>query len=265
MERLMRTVQQRIGLLISLIGLITVITNLLNGIKTTGFAESFLDLSVLFLLIMVIPFIFSIFFEHRFFKIYQASAFFLSGSLNVIEAYEQFYGPGLFMAGWLLLRHYGFLENHKILKNAVIITTLVALSQVSAFLHTDEGFYAGFSTLWYALFLSLLVVIIWRDMVRQQEDLKNENRKLHTNYHVLKAHLKKIEEEQKPFDLKSYRISPAEERVLKTLTVYRASNREIAERLSLSESTVKLHLYNCCNKLGVDNRFAIIDLCKYNF
>ncbi|MDY7029042.1 MAG: LuxR C-terminal-related transcriptional regulator [Spirochaetota bacterium] len=39
----------------------------------------------------------------------------------------------------------------------------------------------------------------------------------------------------------------------------------MAERLNIAESTVKLHLYNIYNKIGVDNRFAIIDLCKYNF
>ena len=47
--------------------------------------------------------------------------------------------------------------------------------------------------------------------------------------------------------------------------MYKASNREIAERLNIAESTVKLHLYNIYNKLGVDNRFTVIDLCKYNF
>ena len=221
--------------------------------------------SVWLLFLLVVPFIISIFKEHKLMKYYQIIAILIAGAMNVIEGYEQFYGPGLFLAGWLLMRQYGFLDSYKVLKNIIVISVLVILSQISAFLHTGEGIHAGFSTLWYALFLSTLVVIIWRDMVRQQEDLKKENRELQTNYHVLKAHLKEIEDEQKPFDLKAHKISPAEERVLKTLTVYRASNREIAERLNISENTVKLHLYNCYNKLGVDSRFAIIDLCKYNF
>jgi len=43
--------------------------------------------------------------------------------------------------------------------------------------------------------------------------------------------------------------------VIKTLTLYKASNREIAERLNFAESTVKLHMYNICNKIGVDKRY----------
>jgi ATP/maltotriose-dependent transcriptional regulator MalT len=35
-------------------------------------------------------------------------------------------------------------------------------------------------------------------------------------------------------------------------------NREIAERLSTSEATVKWHLYNLYSKLGVNNRTAAI-------
>ncbi|MEY4670669.1 MAG: hypothetical protein RLZZ415_548, partial [Pseudomonadota bacterium] len=35
-------------------------------------------------------------------------------------------------------------------------------------------------------------------------------------------------------------------------------NREIAGRLSMSEATVKWHLYNLYSKLGVNNRTAAI-------
>jgi DNA-binding NarL/FixJ family response regulator len=35
-------------------------------------------------------------------------------------------------------------------------------------------------------------------------------------------------------------------------------NRAIAERLSISEGTVKVHLHNVYEKLGVDGRFDLI-------
>jgi DNA-binding CsgD family transcriptional regulator len=129
----------------------------------------------------------------------------------------------------------------------------------------NDGLYAGLTTLLYTVFLVALLVILWRDMVKQQELLKKENFSLKMDYNKLSIQLEELGESQKPYDLKAVGITPAEERVIKTLTIYKAGNREIAERLNLAESTVKLHIYNICNKIGVDNRFAIIDLCKYNF
>lgn len=266
MKQIFGTVQKRIGLLISSIDLIVVVTNFIYDINSMGSVIAALqDIDVWSLFLVAIPFIFSAFFESRILKIIQILTIYLVGIVNLIDAYEEFYGPALFLAGWLLMRHYGFLENHGKLKNIVLLVFLVGLSQISANINTHEGVYAGLSTLWYALFLISLLVIIWRDMIKQQEELKKENRILKTDYNQISAQLNEIETEQKPYNLKSANISPAEERVIKVLTVYKASNREISERLNLAESTVKLHLYNIFNKIGVDNRFAVIDLCKYNF
>ena len=187
------------------------------------------------------------------------------GSISLINGYREFYGPAMFLAAWLLTRHYGFLEKHAILKNTAFVAATTILSQISANLHSHEGIYAGTSTLLFTMFLVVLLVILWRDMVRQQKMLSTENKSLRMDYNKLADQLRKLGEEQKPYDLKAAKISPAEERVIKILTQYKASNREIAERLNIAESTVKLHMYNICNKIGVDTRFAIIDLCKYNF
>ncbi|HDQ14304.1 MAG TPA: response regulator transcription factor [Sediminispirochaeta sp.] len=180
--------------------------------------------------------------------------------------YQEFYGPAMFLAGWLLMRHYGFLETYPKTKNTIVMIMVVGFSQASAIIHNPEvGVYAGLTTLAFSLFLILLLMIIWRDMVRQQELLTKEYRRLRMNYGQLSAKLVELEEKKEPFNLKKAGITPAEERVIRVLTVYQASNREIAERLNIAESTVKLHLYKIYNKIGVDNRFAIIDLCKYNY
>jgi DNA-binding CsgD family transcriptional regulator len=221
--------------------------------------------------ILTVPFIISIFVESGLLKKIQIFSFAAMGTLNIITAYKEFYGPGLFLAAWLLMRHYGYLEKHAKSKNIAILSLVTVLSQLSAYMnrardpYASVGVYAGFSFLMYTLFLVTLLVILWRDMVRQQELLKKENFSLKMDYNRLSSQLAELEENKKPFDLKALRITPAEERIIKTLTIYKAGNREIAERLNLAESTVKLHIYNICNKIGVDNRFAIIDLCKYNF
>jgi len=53
------------------------------------------------------------------------------------------------------------------------------------------------------------------------------------------------------------------------LTIVRAiangsRNKEIAERLNISEGTVKVHLHNIYQKLGVDSRFALMVYAREN-
>lgn len=266
MKGFLDTVQKRIGILISILGIVVVVLNIIVRIQL-GQNLFTMDaaMSVWFVLLITIPYIFSAIVENTALKILQIAGFFAMGMINVIDAYQEFYGPAMFLAAWLLMRHYGFLEKHAVIKNSAVLFLLISLSQLSAYLHSDGQFYAGFTTLIFTMFLVYLLVIIWRDMIRMQEELKKENRSLKMDYNQLSELLEELEEEQKPYDFKAAKISPAEKRVIEALTIYKASNREIAERLNLAESTVKLHLYNIYNKIGVDNRFAIIDLCKYNF
>ena len=268
MKNIADTVQKKIGLLISIVGLAVVILNTIYRMQGGyDFFSAVAGISVWAVFLLTLIFITSTFVESRYLKYLQVLSFFAMGILNILDSYNEFYGPGMFFAAWLLMRHYGFLEKRPVLKHTLILILLISMSQLSALIHigSQRAVYAGFSTLASTLFLSFLIIIIWRDMVKQQKLLKEQNKQLQTNYKTLHSQLKEIEEEQKPYNLKAAKISPAEERVIETLTRYRASNLEIAERLNLAESTVKLHLYNIYNKIGVDNRFAVIDLCKYNF
>jgi len=267
MKRFLETVQKQIGVLISVFGLAVSFVNLLNGMLSgqETLLQAFSDFYVWSILLVIIPFIISALVESSLLKKFQILMFILVGTLNILTAFQEFYGPVMFLAAWLVMRQYGYLEKHGLAKNLAFLVAVTGLSQISASLFTEDGVYAGFATLLFTIFLVTLLVILWRDLVRQQQQLKSENFTLKMDYRRLSEQLRQLEEDHKPYDLKAVNISPAEERVIKTLTIYKASNREIAERLSIAESTVKLHMYNICNKIGVDNRFAIIDLCKYNF
>lgn len=262
------TVQKRIGILVSLIGITVVLSNInYRVVRGQDLQQILSAITVSFLFLTTMPFIISIFVESRLLKILQITVFFLTGGLNILSNnYQEFYGPAMFLTGWLLMRHYGFLETYQKTKNAIILIMVIGFSQVSAIINdSGHGAYASLVTLAFSLFLIIIILIIWRDMVRQQELLKKENIALKMDYGKISEQLAELEENKKPYNLKSVGITPAEERVIRVLTLYKASNREIAERLNIAESTVKLHLYNIYNKFGVDNRFAIIDLCKYNF
>jgi DNA-binding CsgD family transcriptional regulator len=267
MRKFLDTVQKQIGILISLVGLAVVVNNIVFRlfVKKLPYLDAITGVNVVSVFVLTLPFLVSIFIESSLLKKLQIGAFALMGTSNLIQSYQEFYGPALFLAAWLLTRHYGYLEKHAFAKNTAFIVVTTALSQVSASINFHEGIYAGLSTLLFTIFLVTLLVILWRDLVRQQKMLSTENESLRMDYSKLADQLRILGEEQKPYDLKAAKISPAEERVIKVLTLYKASNREIAERLKIAESTVKLHMYNICNKIGVDTRFAIIDLCKYNF
>lgn len=269
MKGLVDTVQKRIGLLVSIIGLTMIVANIINLMDQYGydFFGTLKSFFVWLLLISLLPFFLSVFIENTLLKILQVGIFFFTGIMNIMTAgYEDFYGPALFLSGWLLMRHYGFLDTYPRTKNIIVMALLVGFSQFSAILHnTGEGAYAGFASLAFFLFLIIIVLIIWWDMLTQQRLLQKENLDLKMNYGKLSEKIAEIEENKEPYDLKAVGITPAQRRVIRVLTVYKASNREIAERLNISEATVKLHLYNIYNKIGVDNRFAVIDLCKYNF
>ena len=266
MRKIFSTVQQRIGLLISVVGIIAVIDNIIERYIAGGTIIFVISgITVWLLFITILPFIISIFIENKILKIVQILLLIFTGIVNIMDAFNQIYGPGMFLAAWLLMRHYGFMDNYRKIKYILFLFFLIMLSQISAIIHDEGAFFAGMEILQYALFIVTFVIIIWNDILNEQKKLRVDNKSLTINYKRIRDQLIEIEEEQKPYNLKEAKISPAEERVVKTLTIYKASNREIAERLNIAESTVKLHLYNIYNKIGVDNRFAIIDLCKYNY
>jgi DNA-binding CsgD family transcriptional regulator len=57
-------------------------------------------------------------------------------------------------------------------------------------------------------------------------------------------------------------LTPREQEVLRCLVAYRGRNRDIAHRLGISVRTVKAHIYNSCNKLGVDSRLELVELVR---
>lgn len=261
------TIQKKIGLLITTVSFFAIIDNIIKEYMVSGgnIAYILTRATVWLLFLTTIPFILSIFIESKFLKIIQCVLILFTGFMSMMQSFDAVYGPGLVLTAWLLMRSYGYFDYYRKLKYTVFLLVVIILTQLSAFLNGNELLDSGLQMLEYSVFIVIFVIIIWQDIINEQNRLNKENKALEINYSKIKNQLTVLEEEKKPYDLKVNKISPAEERVIKTLTIYKASNREIAERLNIAESTVKLHLYNIYNKIGVDNRFAIIDLCKYNY
>jgi len=129
----------------------------------------------------------------------------------------------------------------------------------------------------------LIVYIIYRDEIRsyleRQKRYSNEIQRLLDLREILQ---KRIDEDQKELvhlnkrihtyeyqnraiDFVKFGITKTEEKVIEILCTYRCSNKEIADRLDIAVPTVKVHVSHIMDKLGVDDRFAIIDICKNNY
>ncbi len=260
------SLQKRVGVLIAVVGTLVIVTNFMENIQDGyTFLESIEQINVWVNFLLFLPGYVSVFFENRYIKFIQVAGILLTGTMNVLTEYNQVYGPSLFFIGWLLMRQYGYFERHKRLKYAFFIGFLIICVQISAYIHNKTVFLLANELFQFSLFMIFFILAVWKDIFDRDEKLSRENQALKANYNKIAEELGEIERDSKPYDLKGAGITPAEERVLKILVLYKASNKEIAERLNISEHTVKLHMYNIFNKLGVDSRFTVIELCKYNY
>lgn len=60
-------------------------------------------------------------------------------------------------------------------------------------------------------------------------------------------------------------LTKTEMTLLKNLCLYKESNAYLAARLGKSPNTIKVQLPKIMSKIGVDNRYQLIDQCKYYF
>ena len=159
MKILINTLQQRIGLLVSIVALVVLINNIIDRFLRVGTIIYVIsDVSVWMLFLTILPFVVSIFIENRLLKVLQVMLILLTGVMNIMDAYNEVYGPGLFLTGWVLMWSYGFLEQYKKIKNVLFFLFLIIVSQVSAIVHNKGAIYAGLATFEYFLFIMMFIL-----------------------------------------------------------------------------------------------------------
>lgn len=68
-----------------------------------------------------------------------------------------------------------------------------------------------------------------------------------------------------PCDLTQYKLTKTELKIIKLLVTTRETNNYIAEVLQVKEGTIKQHFKNIYDKIGIDDRHDLIELCEHNF
>ena len=98
-------------------------------------------------------------------------------------------------------------------------------------------------------------------IAQQKAQIHNEEQKLK----LMENQLEEVIAKEQPCDLERFDLTSREREILELLVTAKSTNKEIADVLGVKEDTVKKHLHNIYDKIGIDDRYELIDLCKNNF
>lgn len=141
----------------------------------------------------------------------------------------------------------------------IIIALVVLLFQVTSLFSLDLLLISHF--ILHFFFVTSLLILLFHDLLRNQFHPPKE-------YADRRSFIFGIFNETKEeyiVDVASIDFTARELEVLKELCIYRGTNKDIGEKLDIKPTTVKVHLSRIYDKVGVDSRHQLIDICKDYF
>ncbi|MBN2656719.1 MAG: LuxR family transcriptional regulator [Spirochaetales bacterium] len=241
------------------------------------------DITVFLTLLLTIPFIvFSYIRKSSYIvQLVQILVIFAAFTISVWDQYNGIYGLTFGILAIALMYKYRMLEKSLIAKIMILYFMVISFIGFSAW-HAGRVV-AGLQVVMFMTFFLFVCYMVFKleldKIISNEKRMKNEILNLVIDRDKLRDRIsqsqKQFEELEKqyldfkstkePFDFEKCNLTPSEINVIRILVKFRASNKEISEQLNIKESTVKQHLYRIFNKIGVDNRIQLIDLCEYNF
>jgi len=212
--------------------------------------------------------------DFRFLRLLQTGIVFITAVISILDTYNSIHGLGLILLGFFLAFKYGFLKKHFLIKTIAIVLTVFALVMFSAGL---DGAGSGVmhsldSIIYLAVFLAVTYIIYQdeiteyvlrnREFEGQLKQLKRERTMLADMLNDLDGKIAKMAEK---VDLKAMGLTKKELEVVEALILYRETEQQLAERLGISYHTLRNHFRHIRDKLGVDRREDIIEMCRNNF
>lgn len=258
---MMRT-QRRIGLLFASIGLAVTTANLITFSLNEGILAALLNIKVNSVFLFSLLLALTAFLRLRISRWIQTFVPLVVATIAVFDTYDSVYGLGMFAIGIIIGLKHGLFVRYFRIKVAVVLIYIFGIVLAAAELTQPENVLAkGIDAVLYLLLFGSLLAIIYSDEIKRYAAFSSRQ----TAYiKRLKSEMKSMQQDRQPMDLAERGITPAEERIIRSLVEYGGSNAELSERLGISASTVKAHLASIFDKLGVDNRWGVIDLCRYN-
>lgn len=120
------------------------------------------------------------------------------------------------------------------------------------------------------LFFLITITIVFYIFTKEYNDLKRREKGYREELYISDMKYKDIKNYLKKIDVNytdpiKAGLTKTELILLKNLCLYKESNAYLAARLGKSPNTVKVQLPKIMSKIGVDNRYQLIDQCKYYF
>ncbi len=270
-------IQRKLSLAIFSAGLIVCMVNFISLYSRGDLISALLDISVLILFIISSIVLISGFLNYEIARLLQLSVIIGTAILAIIDEYNSIYGLGLLFITAFIGFKYGYFRRWFKLKFALSLFITSIIIEFSAFNEDpDEIIMHGLDAVIYICLFFFVAYLIYSEDIkiyinknREKEEtietLLREKENLKNNMERLDRKIIHLQKNQTQIDIRTYGISPAEMKVLEVLILYRETETEIAKRLKLSHHTVKNHFRNIRNKLGVDRREEIIDICRNSF
>jgi len=230
-------------------------------------------------------------------------AFLLSMSaFNFYLQYDNPYALLFWILLCILMYRYGFLRKHSLLKIILLCIFLIVCIEISLMETGQSGigieillFLFMFLTIVYISFKEELHKILFyekrakklitetkqekeqlqtliqaKDQEKEQlqAQIMQQKAQIHNEVQELKRieeQLEKIIAKEQPCDLERFDLTSREREILELLVTTKRTNKEIAEVLEVKTDTVKKHLHNIYDKIGVDDRHGLIELCRNNY
>lgn len=171
----------------------------------------------------------------------------------------------------LLMYKYKFFEKRATIKLSITFVVIILIVLLGSLKnkHISEPtdiIVPIMTVLFFIVFLTSLVIIMYDELtiyIKREKKYKKEIKNLNITIAQTQEYLKKIDANF--IDPIQAGLTKKELILLEALCLYRESNIDLAERLGKSPNTIKVQLTRIMNKIGVETRYQLIDLCRHYF
>ncbi|MDC7226894.1 MAG: LuxR C-terminal-related transcriptional regulator [Spirochaetales bacterium] len=267
-------VQKKVALLVSAAGFLISLINLFSYLGDFSAGEAILKPAVLLMFFTSFLTLISGLIDHPLFRFIQIFLALFTGTIAILDTYNSIHGLGLVLLGVFLAFKYGFFRQKAILKSIIILIYVFSLEMVSAHLDDREaGIMYGLDSVIYLTIFIVVSYIIYQDeitaYIMRNKEIEDELSVLEAERLQLAGRMELLDSRiaalTKPVDLDKMGLTAKEFEVLEALILYRETEHELADRLGMSFHTIKNHFRHIRDKLGVDRREDIIEMCRNNF